>query len=131
MDYFLCAIKFINFFTFYWKRYFTMSVWYLIFLCGLLTFLIRFIPLSGLIKFKGSELYLKVINLIPIVVLTPIIVQALFFDRNDNLIETLNFEIICGFLAILISILFKNVMTTILLTMLIFLILTNIHYLNG
>ena len=62
-----------------------MSVWYLIFLCGVLTFLIRFIPLSGLIKFKGSELYLKVINLIPIVVLTPIIVQALFFDRNDNL----------------------------------------------
>ncbi len=131
MDYLLCAIKFINFFTVYWKRYFTMSVWYLIFLCGVLTFLIRFIPLSGLIKFKGSELYLKVINLIPIVVLTPIIVQALFFDRNDNLIETLNFEIICGFLAILISILFKNVMTTILLTMLIFLILTNIHYLNG
>ena len=42
-----------------------MSVWYLIFLCGVLTFLIRFIPLSGLIKFKGSELYLKVINLIP------------------------------------------------------------------
>ena len=108
-----------------------MSVWYLIILCGFLTFLIRFIPLSGLIKFKGSELYFKVINLIPIVVLTPIIVQALFFDRNDELIETLNFEIICGFLAILISILFKNVMTTILLTMLIFLILTNIHYLNG
>ncbi len=108
-----------------------MSVWYLIFLCGVLTFLIRFIPLSGLIKFKGSELYLKVINLIPIVVLTPIIVQALFFNRNDNLIETLNFEIICAFLAILISILFNNVMTTILLTMIIFLILTNIHYLNG
>ena len=108
-----------------------MSVWYLIFLCGVLTFLIRFIPLSGLIRFKGSELYLKVINLIPIVVLTPIIVQALFFDKNDDLIETVNFEIICGFLAILISILFKNVMTTILLTMIIFLILTNIHYING
>ena len=107
-----------------------MSVWYLIFLCGVLTFLIRFIPLSGLIRFKGSELYLKVINLIPIVVLTPIIVQALFFDKND-MIENVNFEIICGFLAILISILFKNVMTTILLTMIIFLILTNIHYLYG
>ena len=108
-----------------------MSVWYLIFLCGVLTFLIRFIPLSGLIRFKGSELYLKVINLIPIVVLTPIIVQGLFFDKNDDLIENVNFEIICGFLAILISILFKNIMTTILLTMLIFLILTNIPFVNG
>ena len=54
-----------------------------------------------------------------------------FNDKNDDLIENVNFEIICGFLAILISILFKNVMTTILLTMIIFLILTNIHYLNG
>ena len=108
-----------------------MNVWYLIFLCGFLTFLIRFIPMSGVINFQGSALYTKVINLIPIVVLTPIIVQALFFDKNDDLIENVNFEIICGFLAILISILFKNVMTTILLTMIIFLILTNIHYLNG
>ena len=108
-----------------------MSVWYLIFLCGVLTFLIRFIPLSGLIKFKGSELYLKVINLIPIVVLTPIIVQALFFDKNDDLIETVSFEIVSGVLAVLISILFKNVMITILLTMMIFLILTNIPFLNG
>ena len=108
-----------------------MNVWYLIFLCGVLTFLIRFVPLSGFIKFKGSELYLKVINLIPIVVLTPIIVQALFFDKNDALIENANFEIICGFLAILISILFKNVMITILLTMMFFLILTNIPFVNG
>ena len=108
-----------------------MNVWYLIFLCGVLTFLIRFIPLSGLVRFKGSELYLKAINLIPIVVLTPIIVQAIFFDKNDDLIETVNFEIICGFLAILISIFFKNVMITILLTMMFFLILTNIPFVNG
>ena len=108
-----------------------MSVWYLIFFCGVLTFLIRFIPLSGLIRFKGSELYLKVINLIPIVVLTPIIVQALFFDKNDDLIETVNFEINCGFLAILISIIFKNLKITILLTMMFFLILTNIPFING
>ena len=108
-----------------------MNVWYLIFLCGVLTFLIRFIPLSGLIRFKGSELYLKIINLIPIVVLTPIIVQALFFDKNDDLIQNVNFEIVCGFLAILISILFKNVMITILLTMMFFLILTNIPFVNG
>ena len=44
-----------------------MNVWYLIFLCGILTFLIRFIPMSGIINFQGSALYAKVINLIPIV----------------------------------------------------------------
>ena len=108
-----------------------MSVWYLIFLCGVLTFLIRFIPLSGLIKFKGSELYLKVINLIPIVVLTPIIFQALMFDKSGEIINSISFEIDCVVLAVLISILFKNVMTTILLTMMFFLILTNIPFVNG
>ena len=45
--------------------------------------------------------------------------------------KIVNFEIICGFLAISISILFKNVMITILLTMMFFLILTNIPFVNG
>ena len=39
-----------------------MNVWYLIFLCGFLTFLIRFIPMSGVINFQGSTLYAKVIK---------------------------------------------------------------------
>ena len=108
-----------------------MNVWYLIFLCGVLTFLIRFIPLSGLIRFKGSTLYSKIINLIPIVVLTPIIIQALIFDKSGTIINSVSFEIICGVLAVLISILFKNVMITILLTMMFFLILINIPLFNG
>ena len=108
-----------------------MNVWYLIFLCGLLTFLIRFIPMSGIFNFQGSELYIKVINLIPIVVLTPIIIQALMFDKSATIINSVSFEIICSFLAVLISILFKNVMITILLTMMFFLILTNIPLFNG
>tara|TARA_B100001057_G_scaffold457365_1_gene505592 strand:- start:278 stop:604 length:327 start_codon:yes stop_codon:yes gene_type:complete len=108
-----------------------MNVWYLIFLCGLLTFLIRFFPMSGIFNFQGSELYIKVINLIPIVVLTPIITQALMFDKSATIINSVSFEIICSFLAVLISILFKNVMITILLSMMFFLILTNIPFFNG
>ena len=108
-----------------------MNVWYLIFLCGFLTFLIRFIPMSGVLNFQGSTLYAKIINLIPIVVLTPIIVQALIFDKSGTIINSVSFEIICGVLAVLISILFKNVMITILLTMMFFLILTNIPFFNG
>ena len=53
------------------------------------------------------------------------------FDKNDEIIETISFEIVCGVLAVLISILFKNVMITILLTMMFFLILTNIPFFNG
>ena len=108
-----------------------MNVWYLIFLCGFLTFLIRFIPMSGVINFQGSTLYTKVINLIPIVVLTPIIIQALMFDKSGEIINSISFEIASGVLAVLISILFKNVMITIVLTMMFFLILTNIPIFNG
>ena len=72
-----------------------------------LTFLIRFIPMSGVINFQGSTLYTKVINLIPIVVLTPIIIQALMFDKSGEIINSISFEIACGVLAVLISILFK------------------------
>ena len=36
-----------------------MNVWYLIFLCGFLTFLIRFIPMSGFINFQGSDIIYK------------------------------------------------------------------------
>ena len=87
--------------------------------------------MSGVINFQGSTLYSKIINLIPIVVLTPIIIQALIFDKSGTIINSVSFEIICGVLAVFISILFKNVMITILLTMMFFLILTNIPFFNG
>ena len=88
-------------------------------------------PNVRVINFQGSTLYTKVINLIPIVVLTPIIIQALMFDKSGEIINSISFEIVCGVLAVLISILFKNVMITILLTMMFFLILTNIPFFNG
>ena len=88
-------------------------------------------PNVRVINFQGSTLYTKVINLIPIVVLTPIIFQALMFDKSGEIINSISFEIACGVLAVLISILFKNVMITILLTMMFFLILTNIPFFNG
>ena len=36
-----------------------MNVWYLIFLCGFLTFLIRFIPMSGIDKFSRFNIIYK------------------------------------------------------------------------
>ena len=53
------------------------------------------------------------------------------FDKSGEIINSISFEIACGVLAVLISILFKNVMITIVLTMMFFLILTNIPFFNG
>ena len=63
--------------------------------------------MSGIFNFQGSELYIKVINLIPIVVLTPIITQALMFDKSATIINSVSFEIICSFLREFSPILFK------------------------
>ena len=97
-----------------------MNIWLLIIFCGIITYLIRFIPLSGIINIKGSQIYLKIVNLIPIIVLTPIIVQAVLFNDNKIILSN-NFEIYSAILAIIIAFLFKNVILTVIVGMLFYL----------
>ncbi|GIS10361.1 MAG: hypothetical protein CM15mP114_11430 [Alphaproteobacteria bacterium] len=64
-------------------------IWSLIILCGVITFLIRFIPLSGIIS---SDLPLSVkhtFKYIPLAVLTPIIVN----DNNNFTYQLLKITI--------------------------------------
>ena len=97
-----------------------MNIWLLIIFCGIITYLIRFIPLSGIINIKGSQIYLKIVNLIPIIVLTPIIVQAVLFNDNKIILSN-NLEIYSAILAIIIAFLFKNVILTVIVGMLFYL----------
>ncbi len=97
-----------------------MNTWLIIIICGIITYLIRFIPLSGIINIKGSQIYLKIVNLIPIIVLTPIIVQAVLFNDNKIILSN-NFEIYSAILAIIIAFLFKNVILTVIVGMLFYL----------
>lgn len=101
-----------------------MNIWLLIIFCGITTYLIRFIPLSGIINIKGSQIYLKIVNLIPIIVLTPIIVQAVLFNDNKFTLSY-NFEIYSAILAIIIAFLFKNVILTVIVGMLFYLTISS------
>ena len=101
-----------------------MNIWLLIIFCGIITYLIRFIPLSGIINIKGSQIYLKIVNLIPIIVLTPIIVQAVLFNDNKIILSN-NLEIYSAILAIMVAILFKNVILTVIVGMLFYLVLSS------
>lgn len=101
-----------------------MNTWLLIILCGIITYLIRFIPLSGIINIKGSQIYLKIVNLIPIIVLTPIIVQATLFNDNKIILSN-NYEIYSALLAIIIAFLFKNVILTIIIGMIFYITVSN------
>ena len=98
----------------------------LIILCGLITFLIRFVALSGFLKFKASNNYLRLIQIIPIVVLTPIIFQAVFFISNDELSTIDNSKFYAALMAIIVSIFSKNVIYTIIIGMCSFWIINEI-----
>lgn len=101
-------------------------IWSLIILCGVITFLIRFIPLSGIIS---SDLPLSVKNsfkYIPLAVLTPIIVNDLSIIENKNFFLIENFKLYAALIATIVSIIWNNVLATISIGMASFLIMTNI-----
>ena len=101
-------------------------IWSLIILCGVITFLIRFIPLSGIIS---SDLPLSVkqtFKYIPLAVLTPIIVNDLSIIENNNFFLIENFKLHAALIAIIVSIIWNNVLATISIGMASFLILSNI-----
>ena len=54
-----------------------MMMWTIIILCGLITFITRFIPLSGIMPNELSPLIKKTLKYIPVVVLTPMIINSL------------------------------------------------------
>ena len=90
-----------------------MNIWLLIILCGIITFLIRFLPLSGILNFKSSKSYLRFIEIIPVVVLTPIIFQSVFFLPDNNISFLNNPKFFAATIGIIMSFYFKNVIYTI------------------
>ena len=101
-------------------------IWSLIILCGVITFLIRFIPLSGIIS---SDLPLSVkhtFKYIPLAVLTPIIVNDLSIIENNNFFLIENFKLYAALIATIVSIIWNNVLATISIGMASFLIMSNI-----
>jgi len=105
-----------------------MNTWSLIFVCGIITFFIRFIPLSGILNFKGSKTYIRLIQIIPVVVLTPIIFQAVFFISKNNIVLLNNPKLYAAVFGIIVSFYFKNVIYTIIIGMTSFWILKEIIF---
>ena len=117
MDYFFCIFWNVFWLFVQYLRGQKLSTWVLIILCGLITFLIRFAALSGIFKFNASANYIKLIQVIPIVVLTPIIFQAVFFISNNEFSIVDNSKIYAAFIAIITAIFLKNVIYTIIIGM--------------
>ena len=103
-----------------------MTTWFTIFLCGILTFLTRFIPLSGLMPNELPLLLKKSLKYIPVVILTPIIINSLSIYEGTELYLLENNKLYAGLIAILVSTIFKNVLATISIGMLSYVLMSNI-----
>ena len=99
--------------------------WSLIIICGIVTFLLRFIPLSGIISSDLPLFVKQSFKYIPLAVLTPIIVNDLSIIENKNLFLIDNFKLYAAFIAILVALIWNNVLVTISIGMASFLIMSN------
>ena len=99
--------------------------WLVIILCGFFTFLIRFIPLSGIMPKKLYPNIKSWLQYIPLVVLTPIICNGLSIYENNIIFISENLELYSAIIAIFVAIVFNNVLITITVGMLSFLLMSN------
>ena len=100
-------------------------VWTTIFLCGLVTFLIRFVPLSGVLTTEIPPFLKDTFKYIPLAVLTPIIVNDLSIIENNNLYLMDNYKLYSAIVAIVVAIVSNNIFVTIFVGMASFLIMSN------
>ena len=105
-----------------------MMMWTIIILCGLITFLTRFIPLSGIMPNELSPLIKKTLKYIPIVVLMPMIINSLSIYNGMELFLLENSKLYAALTAVVVAIIFKNVFATIFLGMLSFILMSNFLY---
>ena len=99
--------------------------WSLIILCGIITFLMRFIPLSGIISRELSPSTKNSFKYIPLAVLTPIIVNDLSIVENNNFFLIENYKLYAGIIAIIVAFITNNIIATISLRMTSYLLMSN------
>ena len=101
--------------------------WSLIILCGIITFLMRFIPLSGIISRELSPSTKNSFKYIPLAVLTPIIVNDLSIVENNNLFLIENYKLYAGIIAIIVAFITNNILATISLGMASYLLMSKFY----
>ena len=88
-------------------------IWYGIIICGVITFLIRFIPMSGIISRELSPSTKNSFKYIPLAVLTPIIVNDLSIVENNSLFLIENYKLYAGLISIIVALTTNNILATI------------------
>lgn len=89
-----------------------LTMWYLIFICGFLTFLTRFLPLTGLLPKQLPPLAERIMHYVPVAVLTPIVIYGVFLP-DGNLALADNMRIYAALFALAAALITGRVTITI------------------
>lgn len=89
-----------------------MSLFVLMCLCGGLTFLTRFLPLTDLLPEKLPAWFERAMHFVPIAVLTPIIVHSVFVSEQSGISLVDNVRLPAAGLAILAALISRSVIIT-------------------
>jgi len=90
-----------------------MSSWILIICCGLITFLTRFSMIALLKKEMFNDRVREILSFVPSAIFPAIIFPAIFLDNSGSLIIENNPKILAAFIAVLIGVITKNILSTI------------------
>ena len=94
-----------------------MIIWFSIFICGLLTFLMRFIPISEFMPKTMPKLWVQAMRFVPISVLTAIIVPAVLIPDGQSIMLSDNLRIPTAILAVFIALWTRSVLATLIVGM--------------
>ena len=100
-------------------------MWSGIILCGLITFLLRFIPMSGIISTALSPSTKNSFKYIPLAVLTPIIVNDLLIVENNSIFLIENYKLYAAIISIIVACITNNILATISIGMASYLFMSN------
>ncbi len=100
-------------------------IWSGIIICGVITFLIRFIPMSGITSREFSPSTKNSFKYIPIAVLTPIIVNDLSIIENNSLFLIENHKLYAGLISVIVAFTTNNILATISVGMASYLLMSN------
>jgi len=89
-----------------------MSIWLIMIACGGLTFLSRFLPLTGLLPRKLPPWFEQAMGLVPIAVLTPIITHAIFITSAGGFSIADNHRLPAAFVALVTALVSRSVVLT-------------------
>ena len=100
-------------------------IWSGIIICGVITFLIRFIPMSGIISRELSPSTKNSFKYIPLAVLTPIIVNDLSIIENNSFFLLENYKLYAALISIIVALITNNILATISIGMASYLFMSN------